>query len=42
MAAGTRITLTQTGVPSPFYKEISAGWRMYYWGPLRKQFAKAR
>jgi activator of HSP90 ATPase len=39
---GTRITFTQTGVPSQFYGEISAGWRAYYWGPLRKQFAKAR
>jgi activator of HSP90 ATPase len=39
---GTKITFTQTGVPSEFYKEISAGWRSYYWGPLRKTFAKAR
>ena len=39
---GTRITFTQTGVPSQFYGEISTGWRTYYWGPLRKQFAKAR
>jgi activator of HSP90 ATPase len=38
-AGGTRITFTQTGVPSQFYKEISAGWRAYYWNPLRKQFA---
>jgi len=39
---GTRITFSQTGVPSQFYKEISTGWRSYYWGPLRKTFAKAR
>ena len=39
---GTKITFTQTGVPSEFYKEISTGWRSYYWGPLRKTFAKAR
>jgi len=39
---GTRISFTQTGVPSQFYKEISTGWRTYYWGPLRKTFAKAR
>jgi activator of HSP90 ATPase len=41
-AGGTKITFTQTGVPSPFYKEISTGWKRYYWGPLKKQFAKAR
>jgi activator of HSP90 ATPase len=41
-AGGTRITFTQTGVPSQFYKEISSGWKAYYWNPLRKQFAKAR
>jgi len=39
---GTRITFSQTGVPSQFYKEISTGWRSYYWTPLRKTFAKAR
>ena len=39
---GTRITFTQTGVPSQFVKEISSGWKTYYWGPLRKKYAKAR
>ena len=38
-ATGTRITFTQTGVPSEFYPETSSGWRAYYWTPLRKQFA---
>ena len=38
-ATGTRITFTQTGVPSEAFKEISAGWKAYYWTPLRKQFA---
>jgi hypothetical protein len=38
-AGGTKITFTQTGVPSEFYKETSTGWRSYYWSPLRKQFA---
>lgn len=38
-AGGTRITFTQTGVPSQFYRETSTGWRTYYWKPLRKQFA---
>lgn len=41
-AAGTRIKLTQTGVPSQFYREINTGWRTYYWAPLRRTFAKAR
>lgn len=39
---GTKITFTQTGVPDEFYGEISKGWRDYYWGPLRKEFGKAR
>ncbi|HEU5288588.1 MAG TPA: SRPBCC domain-containing protein [Candidatus Limnocylindria bacterium] len=39
---GTRITFTQTGVPSAFYGEIASGWRTYYWTPLRKQFASRR
>jgi activator of HSP90 ATPase len=39
---GTRITFTQTGVPSEAYTEIATGWRSYYWGPLRKAFAKSR
>ena len=30
------------GVPSVFYREISTGWRTYYWAPLRKGFATAR
>ncbi len=41
-AGGTRITFTQTGVPSEYYGEISKGWRDYYWTPLRKQFGKRR
>jgi activator of HSP90 ATPase len=39
---GTRIAFTQTGVPSEFLKEITSGWKAYYWGPLRRKFAKAR
>jgi len=41
-AGGTRVSFTQTGVPDEFYSEISKGWRDYYWGPLRKQFARRR
>jgi activator of HSP90 ATPase len=39
---GARITFTQTGVPSEFVGEIAAGWRSYYWTPLRRQFASRR
>lgn len=39
---GTRVTFTQTGVPSEFFREISTGWREYYWKPLRQQWASRR
>ena len=38
-AGGTKITFTQTGVPSPYLKEISTGWKTY-WDPLKKKYAK--
>jgi activator of HSP90 ATPase len=41
-AGGAKITFTQTGVPDKFRREISTGWKSYYWGPMRKKFAKAR
>jgi len=41
-AGGTRITFTQTGVPTDKYGETSTGWRVYYWEPLRKQFGDKR
>ena len=41
-AGGTKITFTQTGVPAPFLKEIRAGWKAYYWEPLKKKYAKGR
>ena len=40
-SGGAKITFTQTGVPSPYLKEISSGWKVYYWVPLKKTFAKA-
>ena len=39
---GTRVTFRQTGVPDKFYGEISKGWRVYYWTPLRKQYGAKR
>ena len=35
---GAKITFTQTGVPAKYLKEISTGWKAYYWVPLKKQF----
>jgi uncharacterized protein YndB with AHSA1/START domain len=34
---GTRLEFEQFGIPSSDYKDISDGWRQYYWAPL-KQF----
>ncbi len=39
---GARITFTQTGVPAQFLKEISSGWKAYYWSPMRKQWGSGR
>ena len=39
---GAKITFTQTGVPAPYLKEITSGWKAYYWVPLKKAFAKGR
>ena len=39
---GAKITFTQTGVPAKFRREISTGWKEYYWAPLRKAFAPQR
>ena len=39
---GAKISFTQTGVPSQFRGEISSGWKIYYWAPLKKTFSAAR
>jgi activator of HSP90 ATPase len=39
---GAKITFTQTGVPATYLKEITTGWKAYYWEPLKKTFAKGR
>ena len=39
---GAKITFTQTGVPAKYLKEIRAGWKAYYWDPIKKTFAKGR
>lgn len=35
-AAGTRISLVQELVPQAAFKDISQGWRDYYWVPMKK------
>lgn len=37
---GTRITLTQTGVPANKYRAIKQGWIDFYWKPLREFFGE--
>jgi len=41
-AAGgkTKLTFTHHGVPASDYKDKCAGWRMYYWEPLKKFFGE--
>lgn len=31
---GTRLTFTQTGVPTSQYTDISQGWKDFYWDPM--------
>jgi len=38
---GARIAFRQSGVPSRYEREIAAGWRSYYWQPLRARSAAA-
>jgi activator of HSP90 ATPase len=33
---GTRLNFIQIGVPEKECKDISAGWREFYWGPIKK------
>ncbi len=37
---GTRLTLTQTGVPDKFYEDIKQGWIDYYWEPMKELLEK--
>ena len=36
VAAGTRLSFTQTGVPLEFLDDIAQGWRDYYWAPMKE------
>lgn len=37
---GSELVFTQVGVPPHRYKGHSAGWRLYYWKPMRELFAR--
>ena len=39
-ATGTKLVFKQTAVPAVCYKNISAGWKEYYWEPMQKMIAK--
>lgn len=39
---GTRLELTQLGVPVAAFGWIDSGWRSTYWEPLRRHLARAR
>jgi activator of HSP90 ATPase len=36
VAGGTRLTFDQYGIPSSDFEDISAGWKSYYWTPLKE------
>lgn len=33
---GTKLDFEQIGVPDKNYREISQGWKQYYWKPMKK------
>ena len=37
---GTRLSFTQSGVPSQYYHDIRQGWRDYYWKPMKEMLEK--
>jgi len=37
---GTRLTFRQSGLPEKFYKDISQGWRDFYWKPMKEMLEK--
>jgi len=40
MKDGARLTFTQSGVPDQHYRDISQGWRDYYWKPMKEMLEK--
>jgi activator of HSP90 ATPase len=39
---GTQLALTQTSVPAACYWDISQGWKIYYWKPMKKMLEKKK
>lgn len=39
-ARGARLTMVHSGVPASEARGIAAGWKKYYWVPLRRMFEK--
>jgi len=37
---GTRLNFRQSGLPEKFYKDISQGWRDFYWKPMKEMLEK--
>jgi activator of HSP90 ATPase len=35
--SGTTLAFRQSGVPERYYRDISQGWRDYYWKPMRQR-----
>ncbi len=33
---GTKLVFDQCGVPAKSYRDISNGWRTYYWSPMKR------
>jgi activator of HSP90 ATPase len=36
----TKLMFTQSGVPADKYKDISEGWKEFYWRPMKKMLEK--
>ncbi|MBI4330905.1 MAG: SRPBCC domain-containing protein [Chloroflexi bacterium] len=39
--AGTRLTLTHTGIPENDYEGVKQGWRDFYWEPMKEMLEKS-
>ena len=37
---GTKLVMTHKDVPAEFAKDITSGWKEYYWQPLKKYLEK--
>ncbi len=38
IGGGAKLSFIQTGVPTSCYKDISDGWKRYYWSPMKQTF----